>query len=119
MPIARATAFAFAVQAAGLLLLPLAGLSIPLTLLCVAAVGLGQGVGVIARPSILADSLGVAHFTSALAAITVPTALARAGLPLIATWLGDWRFLVMCGAVSMSGALALLPLLGHRRTGTE
>lgn len=115
VPIAKATAFAFAVQAAGLLLLPLAGLSIPLTLLCVAAVGLGQGVAVIARPSILADSFGVVHFASVLAAIAVPTALARAGLPLVASWLGDWRFLVLCGVVSIVGTLALVPLLGQRR----
>ncbi|MFD1815285.1 MFS transporter [Rhodococcus gannanensis] len=111
VPLAPATAFAFAVQGAGLLLLPLAGLSIPLTLLCVAAVGLGQGVGVIARPSILADSFGVAHFASVLAAITVPMALARAGTPLVATWLGDWRFLAVCGVVSILGALALVPLI--------
>ncbi|WP_240795066.1 MFS transporter [Rhodococcus zopfii] len=115
VPIAKATAFAFAVQAAGLLLLPLAGLSIPLTLLCVAAVGLGQGVAVIARPSILADSFGVVHFASVLAAIAVPTALARAGLPLVASWLGDERFLVLCGVVSIVGTLALVPLLGQRR----
>ncbi|MEZ5152308.1 MFS transporter [Rhodococcus zopfii] len=115
VPIAKATAFAFAVQAAGLLLLPLAGLSIPLTLLCVAAVGLGQGVAVIARPSILADSFGVVHFASVLAAIAVPTALARAGFPLVASWLGDWRFLVLCGVVSIVGTLALVPLLGQRR----
>ncbi|MGV9745531.1 MFS transporter [Rhodococcus zopfii] len=115
VPIAKATAFAFAVQAAGLLLLPLAGLSIPLTLLCVAAVGLGQGVAVIARPSILADSFGVVHFASVLAAIAVPTALARAGLPLVASWLGDGRFLVLCGVVSIVGTLALVPLLGQRR----
>ncbi|MFF0815064.1 MFS transporter [Rhodococcus sp. NPDC003318] len=117
VPIAPATAFAFGVQAAGLLLLPLAGLSIPLTLLCVAAVGLGQGVSVIARPTILADSFGVAHFASVLASITVPMALARAGLPLIATWLGDWRFLVMCGVVALCGALAMLPLT-RQRAGT-
>lgn len=114
VPIAQATVFAFTVQAAGLLLLPLAGLSLPFTLLCVAAVGLGQGVGVIARPSILADSFGVAHFASVLAAISVPMALARAVLPLVSTWLADWRFLVMCGSVALIGALALLPLSGRR-----
>ncbi|MBB5161202.1 MFS transporter [Mycobacterium sp. AZCC_0083] len=106
-----ATSVAFAIQALGLLLLPLAGLSIPLCVLCVAAVGVGQGIGVIARPSILADSFGVAHFASVLAAITVPMAIARAGMPLLGAWLGDWRFLMICGALALIGALALLPLV--------
>lgn len=108
--LAPITAVAFAVQGAGLLLLPTVGLSIPLTLLCVAAVGLGQGVGVIARPSIVADHFGVVHFASVLAAITVPMALARAGAPLFAAWLGDWRFLVIGGTVALIGSVALIPL---------
>ncbi|MFC3243783.1 MFS transporter [Gordonia humi] len=105
-----ASAIAFAIQGAGLLLLPLAGLSIPLTLLCVAAVGLGQGIGVIARPSIVADSFGIARFASVLAIISVPIALARASSPLVGAWLGDWRFLVVSGAIALIGAGALLPL---------
>lgn len=109
--IVPATSAAFAIQAAGLLLLPLAGLSIPLCVLCVAAVGVGQGIGVIARPSILADSFGIARFASVLAAITVPMALARAGMPLFAAWLGDWRFLVICGVLALLAAVALLPLV--------
>lgn len=111
IPIVPATSAAFAIQAAGLLLLPLAGLSIPLCVLCVAAVGVGQGIGVIARPSILADSFGIAHFASVLAVITVPMAAARAGMPLFAAWLGDWRFLVICGVLALLAALALLPLV--------
>ncbi|KAA0109696.1 MFS transporter [Mycolicibacterium sp. P9-22] len=110
IPIVPATSAAFAIQAAGLLLLPLAGLSIPLCVLCVAAVGVGQGIGVIARPSILADSFGIAHFASVLAVITVPMAVARAGMPLFAAWLGDWRFLAICGALALLAAVALLPL---------
>ena len=102
---------AFAIQGLGLMLLPLAGLSIPVTLLCVSAVGIGQGVGVIARPSIIADNFGVAHFASVLAAITVPMALARAASPLMGAWLGDWRFLVICGASALVASAALLPLL--------
>jgi predicted MFS family arabinose efflux permease len=109
-----ATSVAFAIQALGLLLLPLAGLSIPLCVLCVAAVGVGQGIGVIARPSILADSFGVAHFASVLAAITVPMAIARAGMPLLGAWLGDWRFLMICGTLALIGALALLPMVRVR-----
>lgn len=109
-----ATSVAFVIQAMGLLLLPLAGLSIPLCALCVAAVGVGQGIGVIARPSILADSFGVAHFASVLAAITVPMAIARAGMPLLAAWLGDWRFLMICAALALVGALALVPMVRVR-----
>lgn len=102
---------AFAIQGAGLLALPLAGLSVPATLLCVSAVGIGQGVGVIARPSIIADNFGVAHFASVLAAITVPMALARAASPLMGAALGDWRFLVICGGAALIAAAALIPVL--------
>ncbi|MBT2270828.1 MFS transporter [Rhodococcus qingshengii] len=111
LAITPVTLCAFAIQGFGLLLLPLAGLSIPLTLLCVAAVGLGQGVGVIARPSILADNFGVTHFASVLAAMIIPTALARAGSPLLGAWLADWRFLMVCGVLALVAAVALLPLL--------
>ncbi|MGE0216888.1 MFS transporter [Mycolicibacterium sp.] len=111
IPLVPATAVAFAIQAAGLLLLPLVGVSVPLCVLCVAAVGVGQGIGVIARPAILANSFGVAHFASVLAVMTVPIALARAGMPVFAAWLSDWRFLVICGVLSLIAALALLPLV--------
>lgn len=116
LAITPVTSCAFAIQGFGLLLLPLAGLSIPVTLLCVAAVGLGQGVGVIARPSILADNFGVTHFASVLAAITIPTALARAGSPLLGAWLADWRFLVVSGSLALIAAVALLPLIGVKST---
>jgi predicted MFS family arabinose efflux permease len=106
----QVTAASFAIQGVGLLALPLVGLSIPLTVLCVSAVGLANGVAVIARPSILADAFGAAQFASIMAAITVPMALARAGAPLGAAWLSDWRFLVLAGLASLGAALALLPL---------
>jgi predicted MFS family arabinose efflux permease len=109
-----AAAVAFAIQASGLMLLPLAGLNVPLCVLCVAAIGVGQGIGIVARPTILADSFGVLHFASVLAAITVPIALARAGMPLLGAWLGDWRFLVICGGLAFVAAAALLPLVRVR-----
>ena len=112
--IVPAASAAFAIQALGLVLLPLAGRSVPLCVLCVAAIGVGQGIGVVARPTILADSFGVLHFASVLAAITVPMAIARAGMPLLATWLGDWRFLVICGALAFIASAALLPLVRVR-----
>ncbi|WOC11447.1 hypothetical protein MP11Mi_05150 [Gordonia sp. MP11Mi] len=119
VPMATASAVAFAVQGAGLLLLPVVGLSVPLTLVCVAAVGLGQGVAVIARPSMVADLFGVAHFASVLAAISVPMALARAGSPLVGAWLGDWRFLAVSGVVALAGAAVLVPLARRRVRSVE
>jgi hypothetical protein len=41
----------------------------------------------------------------------VPMALARAGMPLLGTWLGDWRFLVVCGVLAFIASAALLPLV--------
>ncbi|WP_067657789.1 MFS transporter [Nocardia harenae] len=107
---ARVTAVSFAVQGAGLLALPLAGTSLPLTLACIAAFGLGYGISVVAKPSIVADTFGVARFGSILALMAVPTALSRAGTPLAAAWLADWRFLVLLGAACLLAALALLPV---------
>lgn len=106
---ARVTAASFAIQGAGLLALPLAGTSVPLTLVCIACFGLGYGVSVVARPSIVAEAFGVAHFASILAVTTAPMALSRAGAPLGAVWLGDWRFLVAAGAMALLSAAALLP----------
>ncbi|MFD7076750.1 MFS transporter [Nocardioides sp. NPDC059952] len=111
----RVTAASFAIQGAGLLALPLAGTSVPSTLACVACFGLGYGVSVVARPSIVADVFGVAHFASILAVMTAPMALSRAGAPLGAVWLGDWRFLVAAGAMTLLSAAALIPVArrGH------
>jgi predicted MFS family arabinose efflux permease len=105
----RVTAVAFALQALGLLTLPLAGTSIPVTIACVAAFGAGYGIGVVARPSIVADAFGVARFASILAVTTVPIALSRAGAPLLAAWLADWRFLVLLGTATLLAAAALVP----------
>jgi len=113
--IVTATAVAFVIQAVGLLLLPVVGLSIPLCVLCVSAVGVGQGIGIIARPTILADSFGAAHFASVLAVLTVPIAIARASMPVLAAWLADGRFLVVCGVMALFAAAALLPLRPKRQ----
>ena len=110
----RVTAVAFGLQALGLLALPLAGLSLTLTLACVAAFGAGYGIGVVARPSIVADAFGVARFASILAVTTIPIALARAGAPLLAAWLADWRFLVLLGTATALAAAALVPVARAR-----
>ncbi|MFE5476302.1 MFS transporter [Nocardia sp. NPDC056541] len=104
------TGVSFALQGAGLLALPLAGTSLPLTLACIVAFSTGYGTSVIARPSIVADSFGVPQFAGILAVMTVPIALSRAGAPLAATWLGDWRFLVAIGLAALLAAIALIPL---------
>ncbi|HLS79365.1 MAG TPA: MFS transporter [Nocardia sp.] len=111
----RVTAFSFAVQGLGLIAMPLAGASVPWTLLCVAGFGLGLGVSVVARPSIVADTFGVARFAGILALMTVPVAASRAGTPLAAAWLADWRFLVVIGAATLLAAAALVPLCGPDR----
>lgn len=59
--------------------------------------------------AIVADTFGVARFGSILALMTVPIALSRAGTPLAAAWIGDWRFLVLLGAACLLAALALVP----------
>lgn len=113
---AAVTAVSFGVQGIGLLALPLVGTSVGLTALCVAGFGLGYGISVVARPSIVADAFGVARFAGIFAAMTVPMALSRAGAPLLAAELGDARFLVVIGVAALFSALALVPIAGARRT---
>jgi MFS family permease len=112
---AAVTAVSFGIQGLGLLALPLVGASLSLTVVCVAAFGLGYGVSVVARPSIVADTFGVARFASIFAVMTVPMALSRAGTPLLTAELTDWRFLVVLGAAAVFSALALIPVIGSRR----
>ncbi|WP_232839953.1 MULTISPECIES: MFS transporter [Nocardia] len=115
----RVTAVSFAVQGLGLVLLPLMDTSLALTMACVVAFGLGYGISVVARPSIVADTFGVARFASILAVMTVPIALSRAGAPLAAAWLSDWRFLLLVGAAALLAAAALVPLSLPGRTGRD
>lgn len=115
----RVTTFAFGTQALGLLLLPLAGASIAPTVLCIMAFGLGYGISVVARPSIVASTFGVARFASIMAVTAVPMAFARAGTPLVAAWLENWRFLVLLGAVTAIAAAALLPLVRYQRQAAD
>lgn len=111
---ARVTAACFGVQGLGLLALPLVGASVPLTVVCVAAFGLGYGVSVVARPSIVADTFGVARFASIFAVMAIPMAAARAGTPLLGAGFGNGTFLFVLGAAALLSALALLPLLRPR-----
>ncbi|GGN95108.1 MFS transporter [Actinoplanes lobatus] len=108
------TAVAFVVQALGLLALPLAGAGLPATLLCAAAFGAGYGVGVVARPSILADTFGVTRFAGVVAVTAVPMALARAAAPLAGAWVLDWRFPAILGGITLLAAMALVPVAARR-----
>jgi hypothetical protein len=114
---AKVTAASFAIQRAGLLALPLAGTAVPLTLAFVACFGLGYGVSVVARPSIIADVFGTAHFASILAAMTAPVALSRAGAPRGAVWLG-LGFFVAAGTITLLSAAALV-LVAQRSASTS
>lgn len=108
------TMFSFAAQGLGLLLLPLAGASVLPTVLCIMAFGLGYGVSVVARPSVVAGTFGVTRFASIMAVTAVPMAFARAGTPLVAAWLQNWRFLILLGSVTAVAAVALVPLARHQ-----
>lgn len=115
----RVSACCFAIQGIGLLALPLAGLSIPLTLLCVAAFTVGYGVSVVARPSIVADSFGVLNIATILAWMNLPIALSRAGTPLVASALHDWRFLLLMGVLCLLSAGLLAPIIAkHKKVET-
>lgn len=110
--------FAAAVQGVGMLALPAAGLSVPLTLLCMAGIGLGFGLAMVARPSLVASSFGALQFGSILAAMTVMVSVARSGSPLLGSLLGDWRMVVLSGLLSLVAALLLVPVaVRSRRTG--
>jgi predicted MFS family arabinose efflux permease len=111
----KVTTIAFAVQALGLLAMPLAGTSIAVTIACVAAFGAGYGIGVVARPSIVADTFGITRFASIIAVTTIPIALSRSGAPLLAAWLADWRFLIVLGTATLLAAAALVPLIGREQ----
>ncbi|NUH39766.1 MFS transporter [Streptomyces samsunensis] len=108
------TTFSFAAQALGLLLLPLADAAILPTVLCIMAFGLGYGISVVARPSVVAGTFGVTRFASIMAITAVPMAFARAGTPLVAAWLENWRFLILLGSVTAVAAVALVPLVRHQ-----
>lgn len=105
-------------QGLGMLALPAAGLSVPWTLLCLAGVGLGFGLTMVSRPSLVASSFGALQFASIMAVMTVLVSVARSGSPLLGSFLADWRMVVLSGALSLLAAGLLVPVaLKARRTG--
>lgn len=116
--LARVCVAAFLAQALGMLLLPVAGDAVLPVVLCVAAAGVGSGIGVIARPVVLADTFGTLQFATVLAVLAVPIATARAFSPLIAAWLDEGRFLVLFGVLSLAAAAAMVPAARRGRAST-
>jgi len=113
--VALVCVIAYATQAGGMLALPFTGLSLTLALICVSAVGLGNGVGVIARAVLIADGFGTTHFARIMAVTALPMALAKAIAPVTAAWLGNGDFLVLFGSMSALASVALLPIARHAR----
>ncbi len=101
------TAVVFAVQAAGVAVLPHVSGSIAWAAVCITAFGLGFGVATIARPAILAGRYGTHRYATIAATMAVPMTLAKAGAPLAAAGLGIGRFLSWA-AVACLLAAALL-----------
>jgi predicted MFS family arabinose efflux permease len=101
------TAVVFAVQAAGAAALPHVGGSLAGAVACVTAFGLGFGVATIARPAIVADRYGTHRYATIAAAMAVPIALAKAGAPLAAAFLGTGRFLPWAAAACLVAAVGL------------
>ncbi|QCX26282.1 MFS transporter [Nocardioides jishulii] len=110
---------ACALQGVGMLAMPLAGVSVPLTLLCLTGVGLGFGLTMVSRPSLVASSFGALQFASIMAVLTVLVSLARSGSPLVGSLLSDWRMVVVSGALSLVAAALLLPIALRSRTTGE
>jgi predicted MFS family arabinose efflux permease len=118
-PAGYVTAAAFACQAVGAVLLPLAGHSGPGAIGCVAALGLGFGVSIITRPAILSDRYGTADYATLAAAWHVPTYLVRAFAPLGAALLwhaaGLASTLDAAAGCYLLGAFGLVLSVGYRR----
>jgi len=101
------TAVVFAVQAAGVAVLPSVSGSIAWAAVCITAFGLGFGVATIARPAILADRYGTHRYATIAATMAVPITLAKAGAPLAAAGLGTGGFMPWAAAACLLAAALL------------
>ncbi|GAA1393031.1 MFS transporter [Catellatospora coxensis] len=106
-PIAAVTAAVFAVQAVAAALLPLVGANRAAAVACVAAFGLGFGVGTIARPAIVVDRYGTASYGSVSGTLAVPITVAKAAAPLAAATLAGTRLMAAVAVLCVVGAIAL------------
>jgi MFS family permease len=117
-------AVVFALQAAGLALLPVVGHALVPAVACVLAVGLGFGVSTIARPALLAERYGVAGYATLAglmaAILTVTKALAPLGAAWLRTAAGSYTPVMVIsaagGILGAAGLLALRPARSDART---
>ncbi|WP_370369944.1 MFS transporter [Catenulispora sp. GP43] len=108
--IGAVTAAAFAVQAAGALLLPVIGGTTVGAIGCVLAFGIGFGVSTIARPALLAERYGTTAFATLAAAWGAPLTFAKAVAPLGAVAL--WHVAGLATALDAAAACCLLGAVG-------
>jgi predicted MFS family arabinose efflux permease len=117
-------AVVFALQAAGLALLPVVGNALAPAVACVLAIGLGFGVSTIARPTLLADRYGVAGYATLAGLLAAILTVTKAFAPLGAAWLrtvaGTYTPVMAISAVGgllgAAGLLALRPARSATRT---
>ncbi len=105
--IATTTAAVFALQAAAAAALPSIGGTVAGAVACIAAFGLGFGVGTIARPAIVAQRYGTADYGAISGTLTVPCTLAKAAAPLAAAGLDGDTLMAAVAVLCLCGALAL------------
>lgn len=98
------TAAVFAIQAAGVAVLPYVAGSLAWAAACITAFGLGFGVATIARPAILAHRYGTHRYATIAAALNLPVILAKAVAPLGAAALGVNHFLPFTAAACLVAA---------------
>ncbi|MEQ4205326.1 MFS transporter [Actinopolymorpha sp. B9G3] len=103
----------FVLQAMGTLLLPWVGDRLVGAIACVLAVGIGFGVGTIARPALVADRYGVAAYATLSGLLAAFLMVTKAAAPLGAAWLhaqsGTYTGVMMiCTATSVLGAVGLV-----------
>ncbi|MDI1463335.1 MFS transporter [Catellatospora sp. KI3] len=98
----------FAGQAAAAAALPLAGAHLTAAIACVAAFGLGFGIGTIARPAILVDRYGTTSYGAISGTLTVPITIAKAAAPLAAAAVTGTAMMATVAVLCLMAAAALL-----------
>ncbi|MFC7759670.1 MFS transporter [Catellatospora bangladeshensis] len=105
--ITTTTAAVFALQATAAAALPWLGATVAGAVTCVAAFGLGFGVGTIARPAIVVQRYGATDYGTISGTLTVPLTLAKAAAPLAAAGLSANVLMATVALLCLAGALAL------------
>lgn len=109
----------FVIQALGMVALPFVGFSVAGAVACLAAVGVGFGVGSIARPALLADRYGVRAYATLAGLVAALLMVTKALAPLGAAELhrvagGYTPVMFGCAVGAVLGAIGLLAV--GRRT---